>query len=159
MSTLCAQVDAVVDERVLDGAWPEALAHHVASCAECRARVALARRIEHTLAAWPTATPPVDFAARVSAAVRRETWAQEVVVDWSFNLAVAGCVAMILAGVVATLWMVSAAAPVADSTRVAGDVLATVLARARGQAAVAAAAVALLATAVGGWWWAEQQTS
>lgn len=158
MTPACTRVATALDEGVADGAWADDLAAHAASCAECQTRVALVRRMEDALATWPTSAPPPDFAARVAATARREAWAQDVVVDWGFNLAIAACVAVILSGVVAGLWMMSSAVPVPESSRVAADLLTAVAARARAQASIAVTAMALLATAVGGWWWAEQQS-
>lgn len=158
MTEPCTQVHAVVDEVAVGAAWPDDLAVHVSSCSDCQARLVLARRIDEALATWPIATPPPGFAARVAASARREALAQDVVVDWGFNLAIAGCVAVIFGGAVAGLWMMSTAVPMTDSSRVAADVLTAVVDRARAQASVAVTAMALLVTAVGGWWWAEQQS-
>lgn len=159
MTPRCDDVDAVVDEVVAGAPWPDDLATHVEACPICQGRVALARRIEHVLSTWPSPVPPPGFAARVAAVARRDAWAQEVVIDWGFNLAVAGCVALILGGAVAGVWMISAAAPMAESTRVATDILAAAVERARGQATIGVTAMALLLTALGGWWWAEQPQS
>lgn len=159
MTPECARIAQALDEGPDEQTWPDELTGHLATCPACQARVALGREIERALAAWPTTAPPPDFAARVAAAARREAWAQDVVIDWGFNLAVAGCVALILGGAVAGLWLMSTAAPMAESTRVAADALAQVAARARGQASIAVTAMALLVTAAGGWWWAEQQQS
>lgn len=158
MTAVCTRVEAVVDEVVAGGPWPGDLAGHVETCAGCQARVALARRIEDLLATWPAESPPPGFAARVAAMARREAWAQDVVVDWGFNVAIAACVAVIAAGVVGGLWMMSSALPATESSRVAADLLTAVAVRARAQASIAVTAMALLATAVGGWWWAEQQS-
>lgn len=158
MTPACARVEDVVDEVVAGAAWPADLAPHVETCAECQARVALARRIDDVLASWPAQAPPPQFAARVAAAARREALAQDVVVDWGFNLAIAACVAIIVAGAVAGLWMMSSAVPAAESSRVAAEMVTAVVDRARAQASVAVTAMALLVTAVGGWWWAEQQS-
>lgn len=159
MTLACARVATALDEGLAEHVWPEELAAHATSCVECQARMALARRIEHALATWPTAAPPPGFAARMAATARHEAWAQEVVVDWGFNLAVAACMAVILFGVAGGLWMMSSAVPTAESSQVAADLLTAVAARARAQASIAVTAMALLATAVGGWWWAEQQQS
>lgn len=158
MTPVCARVATALDEGVSSLALPDDLAAHAAACAECRARIALVRRIEEALATWPAEAPPPGFAARVATAARREAWAQDVVVDWGFNVAVAASVGVILAGVVAGLWMMSSAVPASQSSRVAADMLTAVVDRARAQVPVAVTAMALLATAVGGWWWAEQQS-
>ena len=108
------------------------------------------------LAEWPTPAAAPELADQVLAAARREAWRREVVVDWSFNLAIAAGLAAILAGLAALAWLFgSAAGPEATSALVL-DATAELLSRLRAQAAITGTAVLLLTTALAAWWWAER---
>jgi len=130
---------------------------HLASCASCQARLALATRLERVLAEWPAPMPAPAFASRVLEARRREAWQHEQVVDWSFNIAIAAGLMAVLAGVASMLWLLGAAAGPATSSQVVADMAAALVARMRGQAMVLATAALLLTTTLGAWWWAEER--
>ncbi len=130
---------------------------HLDTCADCRAELALARRVERVLATWPTPMPPVYFASTVAAVARRETWRQEQVVDWGFNLALGVGLAAIVAGLGAMVWMVGASAAGDGASQAAANAVGALVATARTEASVVGAATVLLVTAVGAWWWAEER--
>jgi len=157
MSDPCTRVEAVVDEAAAGLALPPDLAGHLAGCADCQSRLALARRIEQTLAAWPVASPPPHFAAQVARRARQEAWRHEVVVDWGFNVALVASLAFIVAGAAGFLWLLGAMADPLETSRLAAGTLATLAARLRGQALVAGTATVLLATTLAAWWWAEER--
>jgi hypothetical protein len=153
----CARFDAVVDDVAASGDVPPDLRGHVAGCGVCQSRLELARQVEHVLTTWPVETPSADFATAVMQAARREAWAQEVVVDWGFNLALAGSLAVILGGLVGLAWILTAAADASTTARLVGDTTGWLVEGAVARAPLLGAATVLLATALGGWWWAEHQ--
>lgn len=136
---------------------PAAAKAHLETCAECRAELALARRIERVLATWPTPVPPVHFAGAVAAAARRETWRQEQVVDWGFNVALGGGLTAIGAGLAGLLWVVGATAGVDGAPQMARTAVSALLDTARDQAPVVGTATLLLGTTLAAWWWAEER--
>lgn len=157
MTNLCARVDAVIDEVAEGGTLAPDLADHLAACAACQARLALARRIERVLAEWPVAEPPPHFSAELTRRLRQDAWRQEVVIDWGFNIALAASLLFIVAGAGSFLWLLGALADPAGATQLATGRLAPLVDRLRGQAPIVAIATVLLATTVGAWWWAEER--
>ena len=157
MTDLCTRVEAVVDEAAAGLDLAPDLARHLAACAGCQTRLALARRIEQTLAAWPVASPPPHFAAEVARRARQEAWRQEMVVDWGFNVALAGSLGLIVAGAAGFLWLLGAMADPFETSRLAAGTLAALAGRLRGQALVVGTATVLFATTLVAWWWAEER--
>lgn len=147
-------------EALADGAAPTAAQQaHLDACAECQAELALARRIERVLAAWPTPAPPPHFALTVTAAARRERWRQEQVLDWGFNVALGAGLAALGTGLAGAAWVLGTTAG-AGPAAVPG-LLATsadaALAVIRAQATVVGTATLLVTTTLGAWWWAEER--
>jgi hypothetical protein len=136
---------------------PAADLAHLDTCAVCQAELALAHRIERVLATWPTDAPPAHFAAAVAAAARRETWRQEQVVDWGFNVALGVGLAAIATGLVGVLWVVGATAGVDGAPQMARSAVSALLGSARAQAPVVGTATLLLGTTLAAWWWAEER--
>lgn len=157
MTDLCARVEAVVDEMAAGLEAAPELSGHVAGCAGCQARLALARRIDRVLADWPVATPPAHFAAEVARQARHDVWRQEVVVDWGFNIALTASLAFIVAGAAAFLWLLGAMADPVEASRLAARPLTALAGQVRGQGLVVGTATALLATTAAAWWWAEER--
>lgn len=145
-------------EALAAGATPTpAEAAHLAACDACRARLALAVRLERVLAEWPVAMPTPDFAARVLSAARRDSWRAEQVVDWGFNAAIAAGVLLALAGLASLVWVLGSAAGPVETSGLVADAARDLLVRLRGQALVVGTATMLLATGLGAWWWAEER--
>ena len=122
-----------------DWPWPRALERVLTDVAGARAR--------------PRLRPAV------AAAARRETWRQEQVVDWGFNVALAAGLVAIVAGLGGPGVAGRRRRP--DRRRRRGW-LADAAERAAGrgcarQATVMAMATLLLATTLGAWWWAEER--
>jgi AcrR family transcriptional regulator len=132
-----------------------AQAAHLASCASCQARLALAVRLERVLTEWPVRAHSPAFAQRVVAAAQREAWRQEQVVDWGFNVAIAAGLATVVVGLAALAWLVGSAAGPLGSSAVVADAALSLLSRIRAQFAVMTTATLLLVTTLGAWWWAE----
>ena len=146
-------LDAVVDGVPLSAAHQT----HLDRCAGCQADLALARRIERVLVAWPTTAPPPHFAASVATAARRETWRQEQMVDWGFNVALGAGLATMAAGIVGAVWVVGATAQSGTAPAVAIGAATTLLSTVRTQGPVVVTATALLVTTIGAWWWTEER--
>ncbi len=155
----CALVRPDV-EALADGAAPTAVQQaHLDTCAACQAELALARRIERVLAAWPTPAPPPHFALAVAAAARRERWRQEQVLDWGFNVALGAGLAALLIGLAGAAWVVGTTASADPGA--APEVLVTTAGAAlgaiRAQATVVGTATLLVTATLGAWWWAEER--
>jgi hypothetical protein len=157
MTVSCRHVADVVDEIASGLPASHDIDAHLLTCRACQARLHLARRIEQALLTWPTTPPPPQFSMTVAAAARRETWRQEVVVDWGFNFAVGASVFVILAGGAALLWMAGAVVRVEITSDVAAGIVRRWLGDLRGHMTVVGTATLLLATTVGTWWWAEER--
>ena len=153
----CAAARDAIDELVAGGPVAGAVQAHMDACPACQSELAMARRIERVLASWPTPAPPAHFAAAVAAAARRETWRQEQVVDWGFNVALGVGVAALTAGLAGVVWVVGATAAADGTARVAVAAAEALLVTARAQATVVGTATALLVTTLGAWWWAEER--
>ena len=153
----CRTVRDALDEMVAGAPAPAAHEAHLETCAECQAELAWARRIERVLATWPAAVPPAHFAVTVAAAARRETWRQEQVVDWGFNVAIAVGLAAIAIGLGGLVWMVGVSAGVDGAPQAAVTAVGALLDRVRGQSQVVATGTLLLVTTLGAWWWAEER--
>jgi len=128
---------------------------HLDGCDSCRARLALAVRLDRVLTEWPLPASAPALAARVTAAARQESWRREQIVDWSFNVAIAAGLAAVVVGLASVAWLLGSAAGEATSAEVVADAALTLLARVRAQFAVMSTAMLLLATTLGAWWWAE----
>jgi hypothetical protein len=151
-----AHLDDTIEALAAGTTPTEAEAAHLAGCPTCRSRLALAVRLERILTEWPVSTPAPDFAARVLAATRRDSWRAEQVVDWGFNAAIAAGLALAIAGVVSLVWVLGSAAEPAQASSLVAEAAREVLTRMRGQATVVGTATMLLATGLGAWWWAEE---
>lgn len=132
------------------------LADHFASCANCAAALASARRVEAMLRERAAPPAPAQFTTRTLGRVRRARWRSDQVVDAWFNAAVA----LIVLGVVAVVWMLLHRSGL---TAVSGDAVdligagAVLLARRIAPSLpIYGAATALVATALGIWWWTER---
>lgn len=151
----CRVLDDVLDALAAGEAASAADQAHLDGCVTCQTRLALARRIDRALVAWPTPAPPRHFAATVSAVARQDAWRQEVVVDWGFNIALAASLALIATGAVAFVWVLGATAGTPVTSHVTAEAIATLLTRLRAQMPVVGTAAALLGATAAAWWWAE----
>jgi hypothetical protein len=128
---------------------------HLDTCDGCRARLALAVRLERVLTEWPVTAPADGFTRRVAAAARREAWRREQVVDWGFNVAIAAGLCAVLAGLASLAWLLGSAAGPGASAALLADTVTSLLVQVRSQAMVMATATLLLTTTLGAWLWAE----
>ena len=156
MTMRCEHADPFIEAAAIGETVPDAVAAHVASCAGCAARLAMARRIETALATRVVAAPPATFTTAVIMRLRRDRWRTEQVVDFGFNVAVGIGVLIIAAGLAGVAWR-------AGVMQIGGEMSTILLAAIRAAATRAVAdarlivLVALLVTtAIGLWWWAEE---
>jgi hypothetical protein len=152
----CEDADPFIEAAAVSETVPAAVEAHVASCAGCAARLAMARRIETALATRAVPVPPAMFTTDVIARLRRDRWRAEQVVDLAFNVAVIIGALFVVAGMVGVAWR-------AGVMQIGGEMSAILLTAMRGAATRAIAdarlivlVTLLLTTAIGLWWWAEE---
>lgn len=153
----CSDFEAVVEPAAAGEAeLTPAQAEHLAGCPPCAARLALARRIEGTLATRPAPEPPPRFTAAVLGRVRGERWRAEQRIDRVFNLAIAAAVVLLAAGV----WMLFNLSGVAEiggqTSQLLRENLRTATEGVAAQLPAYVGGTGLLLSAVGVWWWAER---
>src|SRR5581483_12486720 len=100
------------------------------------------RRIERLLRERPAPAAPAQFTARTLGRVRRARWRTEQFLDVSFNAAIA----LIVAGVVAAIWMLAHRTGLAAVSNDAVELFATGL----------SAFARRVGPSLGIWWWAER---
>jgi anti-sigma factor RsiW len=152
----CEAVDPFIEAVAVGDSVPDHVTAHIASCARCAPRLAMAQRIEASLVSRAVAVPSTDFTSAVIGRVRRERWRAEQVVDFGFNVAVGLGVLLIVAGLAGLAWRTGV-------LQIGGE-MSTLLLRAVRTAATRAVAdsqlvvfvALLLTTAAGLWWWAEE---
>src|SRR5262249_50442489 len=98
----CDEVIDVIEPIAAGEVTPEGrVAAHLASCANCAAALASARRVEEMLQGRAVPKPAPQFTSRTMAQLRRRRWRREQFLDAGFNLAL-----MIMGvGIVAVVWL------------------------------------------------------
>lgn len=135
------------------------LADHYASCRQCAAALASARRIDQLLRARPAPSAPAQFTARTLALVRRDRWRREQVLDTGFNLVLLVVALVIVGGVWLLLQRTGVGAAGTDAMTLFGNAVTALVRRAAPAVPLYAGATVLLATALGVWWWAEKDVA
>ena len=134
------------------------VAAHLASCPNCAAALASARRLEQMLQARPVQKAPPQFTSRTMAVLRRQRWRSEQFLDVGFNVAL-GAVALTIVG---TIWMVLSRTGIGPVNNGAVNLISATFVRLAQRVAPSVplyvGATALLATALALWWWAEKDT-
>jgi anti-sigma factor RsiW len=155
----CIDLDPFI-EAIADVGWePDAAGRaHLATCAQCAARVALAREIDRFFANRETPPPPVNFTAMVMAGVAKERWRTERAVDISFNLAVAAGVLVILSSAAGAAWSLGLLTVRIDLDAIANALGSDLASRVLSQAQTVGVAAGLLTMALVLWWWAETES-
>jgi predicted anti-sigma-YlaC factor YlaD len=132
------------------------MAAHLSSCADCRAALDRARKLEGMLAARAVPAPPPQFTSRTLARIRRDRWRRDQFLDAGFNIAVGS---LVLAAI-ASVWLVMNRSGIVTVSNGAVALIETVIlavvGRVTPQLPLYAAATALLAGTVAVWWWAER---
>ena len=156
MTIRCEQAEPFIEAAAVGETVPDAIAAHVASCAGCAARLALAERIESALVSRAVAVPPESFTTAVVARMRRDRWRAEQVIDFGFNLAIGIGVLIVAAGVVGLAWRSGVMQIGLEMSSVLLPAVRTAAARALADARLIMLVTLLLTTAIGLWWWAEE---
>jgi anti-sigma factor RsiW len=155
----CRDLDALIDELASgELATTDAVRAHLIGCAHCTARLRLAQQMEQTLTVIAAPEIPRNFAAAVVRKLRRDWWRTEQHVDLWFNVALAGGLILVVAGV----WLLLNASGLSAVARDASGLLAagfdTLSDRIVASLPVYGAAAVILATTLAVWWWAEQES-
>ena len=156
----CDEVLESVEAIAAGDVAPEGrIAEHLASCPNCAAALESARRIDRLLRERPAPDAPAQFTVRTLGRVRRARWRSEQAVDFGFNLAIV----LIVAGVVAGIWMFAhrtgLAAVSADAVDLLESGLVAFARRVGPSLPLYFGATALVGTALGIWWWAERDAT
>jgi anti-sigma factor RsiW len=142
-----------------DLAPDEGVQRHLATCAQCAAALAAARRVDQLLRARDVPVPSAQFTGRTFARIRRDRWRREQFFDAGFNVAIAA----VLAGVVVGVWMIidrsGLSAISSDLVDLFSTEVVTVARQMAPSLSLYAGATALIATALAIWWWAERDVT
>lgn len=151
----CHDIDDLIEALADAEPVPADVEAHVASCAQCRARVELARAMDRLLLVREVPAPPEAFTLQVMRRVRQERWRVEQVVDAGFNLAIAAGLIVVVGGVTGLLWSLGWFS--IDVTALSAAVVAVApwTTRLASEAQTLALAAALLSSALALWWWVE----
>jgi anti-sigma factor RsiW len=135
------------------------VAAHLATCPNCAAALASARRLEQMLKARPVQKAPPQFTARTMAVVRRKRWRSEQFLDVGFNVAL-GLIALVI---LSTIWVFLHRSGLVSVSNDAVNLISASFLKLAHRIAPSvplyAGATALLATALGVWWWAERDAA
>jgi anti-sigma factor RsiW len=154
----CEEADTLIEAVAVGESVPEELATHLAACAQCASRLALARRIDLTLKERLVPMASRGFTASVMARLRRDRWRTEQVVDLSFNIAVATGLLLVMGGIAGFAWRAGAFAIGGDIAALMVSATRTFVERAALDMRVITAIMLLASTAFGLWWWSEEGT-
>jgi hypothetical protein len=135
------------------------IAAHLASCRECAATLADARRVERLLAARTPPPPPPQLTARVLARLRRERWRAEQYLDLGFNVTVGFALLVVAVSVWLLLHRTGLNVVGAGVASLFGAGVTTLVQRVGPAVPLYAGAGALLAGALAVWWWAEHSSA
>ena len=130
---------------------------HLAECRACRARLALAHRIDLALQQRPLPGPPAGFTTAVMRRLRDERWQAERVVDFGFNVAVALGALIIVAGLGGLAWRLGFVHLDDEVVKLIVGTGAELARRAATDTRVVMAGMLLVSTAVALWWWSEEE--
>ena len=135
------------------------VAEHLASCRNCAAALAAARRLEQMLHARPVPRAPQQFTARIMARVRRARWRREQFVDAGFNIAL-GLVGLgVVASVLLLLYRGGLTAASPEAVGLIQNGVLSLLRRVAPSLPLYGAAAAVVLSALAIWWWAERDAT
>jgi hypothetical protein len=155
----CEATAAEIEGAAVGEPVSAATAAHLASCAHCASRLALARRIERWLHTRPIQAPQETFTASVLARVRHERWRAEQVVDLGFNLTLAAGFTLIVWGAAGLAWQMGALPIVDTAASLVSQGWSTIAPRVATESRVLMIGLLLATTAAGVWWWAEEDVA
>jgi len=155
----CNDLDDVI-EAMAEGERLSADHHaHVANCARCQSRVAMARALDRLLATRETPQPPPAFTFHLMERVGRDSWRAEQLVDVGFNIAVAAGATLVTAGVVGLAWSFGWLTMEPPTLEAVGTAIEPWLSNTLDKGPTVALAALLLTSALGLWWWVEGEAS
>jgi anti-sigma factor RsiW len=148
-----------VVESIADGELtPEGrVAAHLATCPNCAAALASARRLEQALRARPVPRAPARFTARTMTTLRRQRWRSEQFVDVGFNVALAAVGLIVVGGALMLLQRAGLITAGNGALGLVSGGVAGIVRRVAPTLPVYVGAAALLGGALGVWWWAERE--
>jgi anti-sigma factor RsiW len=155
----CDDLDAII-EALAEGQAP-AGDHdaHLATCARCQSRVALAQTLDRLLATRETPEPPASFTYRVMERVGREEWRAEQWMDAGFNVAVAAGVALVVAGAAGLAWSLGWLTVDRPTLQAVSTAIEPWISSTLSKGPTVLLAAVLLTSALGLWWWVEGEAS
>ncbi|MGE0464570.1 MAG: anti-sigma factor [Vicinamibacterales bacterium] len=155
----CDDLDDVI-EAIAEGEAASAEHHaHVAGCAHCQARLAMARAVDRLLATRETPEPPAAFTFRVMERVGHAEWRAEQLVDVGFNVAVAAGIGLVVAGLVGLAWSLGWVTAERPTLEAVGTAIEPWLSNTLAKGPTVGLAALLLTSALGLWWWVEGEAS
>jgi anti-sigma factor RsiW len=153
----CDEANPFIEAAAVGDPLAASVEAHLADCPVCRARLAVARRIDLALQQRPVASPPATFTGAVMRRLRDERWQAERVVDFGFNVAVALGVLVVVAGVGGLAWRLGFVHVSDDLVRLLFDAGGAIARRAATDTRILLAGMLLVTTAVALWWWSEEE--
>ena len=153
----CDEANPFIEAAAVGEPLEAAVEAHLADCRACRARLALARRIDLALQQRPVPAPPATFTSAVMRRLRDDRWQAERVIDFGFNLAVALGALIIVAGLGGLAWRLGFLHISDEVLKLIVDGGTVVARRAATDARVLMAGMLLITTAVALWWWSEEE--
>jgi anti-sigma factor RsiW len=152
----CGELQDLIEPLAAGDIVPaDEVARHLEGCVSCAASLALARRIDRTLASLETPAAPPSFAASVIRRVRRQRWRSERYLDFGFNAAVVISVGLVIGGIWLALNLTGLSAVTAGTVTVFSSGLHDLLQRVAPRLPIYIGAVMLMLSAFAVWWWAE----
>src|SRR5262245_24491296 len=156
---LCSDVEALLAQIAGGEPLPEEVRDHLGVCPSCASALAQAQRIERLLQAREAPPAPAGFTAAVLAAVSRERWRSEQVLDWGFNIAVAAGVALMIGGIWLLLNASGLTALTSDAAGALGASSELFVSQFRMALPTYGSALLLVVATLGVWWWADRRMS
>jgi hypothetical protein len=111
--------------------------------------------LERWMRERPAPRPPAGFTAAVMTRVSQERWQVERYWDLGFNLAVAGGLALVVAGIFGLVYLSGLSVVGRDATLLFLEALSTTAAQLTPVLPTYVVAFALTVSALGLWWWVE----
>jgi anti-sigma factor RsiW len=153
----CDEANSFIEAAAVGEPMEAVVEAHLADCRACRARLALARRIDLALQQRPEPVPTASFTTAVMRRLRDERWQAERVIDFGFNVAVALGAAIIVAGLGGLAWRLGFLHISDEVVKLIVGGAAELARRAATDTRVVMAGMLLVSTAVALWWWSEEE--
>lgn len=149
-------MEALADGTVHVGAEEQS---HLAACANCRAALERARRIDQWCRIRDVPVPSPTFTFQVMALIERERWRTERFFDLGFNVVMAVGVAVMLTGGVGLAWALGLLSITLDVGAMFDVMQLNIGERLTSQMQTLALAAMVLTLTLALWWWTEADQS